>query len=166
VAAKVVNPTLEIPLKDTAAMTQCFPYNTAKWLKAERISNTKEADLRPHFEILLPLRRGKSVPQFQGAIEQTLCMHGSRFFSMDAFNETSSAKTQQYNKMVKVWTARVVYLATSFHQQYHAWDEFNHRVQNFTEEYCRTAWQKFRMSDVDYECPKAKFLVIPLGDNG
>ena len=144
--------------------SECFPHNSHKWLTSERIRNTESADLSASFEILLPPAQESffnSKPQYQAAMQETLCLAGSRFLATQWENETNVDD----DKSVRTWTTRVVYLATTFHQHYLAWEEYDHR-RNQLSEPCQRAWENFHLSQNDFECPKAKFLVIPLGDNG
>ena len=161
---------------NAATLSKCFPFNTAKWLRSERIrNNDRGVDLLSSFQILLPPPTNNETfqpPQYQAALEQTLCRREAPFLATTnnaADTTTTTTTTTQTDahdeKMVKIWTTRVVYLSILFHQHYQAWEEFQHRSVA-TEDSCQQAWQEFQMSPVDFECPKAKFLVIPLGDNG
>ena len=139
----------------------CFPFNSHAWLNAERIQNAPDLDLESSFQILQPPRATDKPPQYQEALENTLCLQGSLLL---ATNQTVDSEPN--DKVLRAWTTRVVYLAVTFHQHYQAWEEFNHRRNSFTTEKCRASWETFHLSPTDFECPKAKFLVIALGDNG
>ena len=150
---------------DTGSLntSECFPYNSHKWLTSKRIENVEGVDLAASFQILLPPtpNSDESKPQFQAALEETLCLNGSRFLTTTWENDTNV----EDDKAVRVWTTRVVYLAVTFHQHYQAWEEFDFRRRGMSE-HCRLAWNHLRVSPNDFECSNTKFLVIPLGDNG
>lgn len=152
-----------LPDENDSNPYNCFPYNTKRWLTSERISNIEDVDLSASFEILFPPlpKSHNAKTQFQAALEETLCLDGSRFLARHWVNSTNLHDEIS----VRVWTTRIVYVATTFHQYYLAWEELNHRRGELSKQ-CQLAWDGFRLSQNDFECPKARFLVIPLGDNG
>eukprot|EP00977_Amphora_coffeiformis_P002669 scaffold516_cov175-Amphora_coffeaeformis.AAC.8 len=147
----------------SALMTECFPFNSKAWLSSEKIRNVEGANLLDaSFKLLLPpssIQHGE--PQFQAALDESLCLQGSQFLT-DWKNETY----ELHAKTVKIWTTRIVYLAITFHQHYQAWEEFNRRRKKASDASCRAAWESLDLRPNDYECRNAKFVVIPLSDSG
>lgn len=164
-----------VSVNQNTAANNCFPFNTVKWLTSNRIQNLEGLDLAASFQLLLPpstqadnsYNNNKQGAQFQAALDETICIKGSRFLNPGSMNTTINKEYEDAN--VRTWTTRLVYFAINFHQHYQAWEEFNHRQQvlsNNNSSECQKAWETHHMSISDYECPKAKFLVIAMSDNG
>ena len=157
----------------TANLSNCFPFNSYQWLTSKKIQNAEGTNLLDaSLEILLPpsfsSENGEKNPQLQAALDETLCLEGSRFLT-PFYNMSHEDNKDSVSMAVRIWTTRIVYLATTFHQHYLAWEEYNHRRRRqstYPSPSCQAVWDQLNISHNDFECPKAKFLVIPLGDNG
>jgi hypothetical protein len=94
---------------------------------------------------------------------QTICHSQSRFL-----NSTQPLADQWDERTVRVWAVKLIYLAMHYHQHRHAKVEAAARYSR-DGSHCPSADKLSKDYDVgifDYECPDAKYIVMPLGGNG
>jgi hypothetical protein len=94
---------------------------------------------------------------------QTICHPQSRFL-----NITQPLADQWDKRTVRVWAVKLIYLAMHYHQHRHAKVEAAARYSRDGSQ-CPSADKLSKDYDVgifDYECPDAKYIVMPLSGNG
>lgn len=138
----------------------CFPFNSQGWLESEtRLKTIEEEFLHDVFQSFIGKNTsGGNKPLFQPTLDQTICIDGS------PFREGWQVTGEQNSSAIRFWTARLVYLAIAYHQHRPAFDEYQHR--QATQSSCMDAREKYKLTNNDYECPTAKFLVYPLKEFG
>ena len=140
---------------------ECFPLNSPGWLQSETRVETIAGDfLNDVFQSFIPTHTAaiQDSPPYQSALDQTICVDGSPFREGWKVSEEENANT------IRFWTARLVYLSIAYHQHYPAFDEYRHR--QTAPPSCEASRRKYKLSENDYECPTAKFLVYPLKEFG
>jgi hypothetical protein len=88
-------------------------------------------------------------------LKQTLCHEQSRFL-----NYTDDGSEGQ--KSIDFWAMRLIYLSVHMHQHREAIQEAKLR-QDLG---CDKVLNQNDIGTFDYECPNAKFLVVPMGEMG
>ena len=131
--------------------TTCFSLNSNSWVKGERLGNAPLETDEAATDLILDMN-------FPLLLEQTICHTKSRFLDWPDTSSSSSNDDISFN----LAALRLVYLAFYVHQHEPAWKEARHR-----QKYCtRNDLHQFNIGNLDYECPEAKFLVVPLGEAG
>jgi hypothetical protein len=118
---------------------------------------------------------------------QTICHKQSRFLhrrvpppdllSMTTISSNNGNYSNSYDpKTVRLWAVKLIYLAIHYHQHRLAVPEAVLRYKGmsptntFATDQCSTSPQyledTYNVGKFDYECPDAKYLVMPLGGNG
>lgn len=137
--------------------------NSQRWLNASRLGNIHDDpfltdDLTQQMilnldHLLLPESTMSNV------LEQTICHENSRFRNVTASVED--------DKNLRVWAVKLIYVALHYHQHRLAVPEAVLRYGNNKK--CPTSkdlWKKHGVGVFDYECPDAKYLIMPLAGNG
>jgi len=154
---------------------QCFQHNSQAWLDGPRLGNIRDKWMAsPDYirQSIVDLDRMLLAPSQSSSsgsflMGQTLCPASSRF------RNTSDVRTDPMT--AQQWQIRLIYLATVYHQHRHAIPEA--RVQfgiNSTESTstinaakdCEIGRRSKNLGPYDFECPNAKFLIVPLGGFG
>lgn len=119
-------------------------------------------------------------------LKQTICHEQSRFLkhhnniksilSTSKSNKDSSADSPQFNEQtIRLWAMKLIYLAMHYHQHRLAVPEAVARYNSYetktsTIDRCPSSPQQleqvYNVGIFDYECPDAKYIVMPLGGNG
>jgi len=146
----------------TVSNTTCFPHNTAAWLTGPRLGNTRS--VTSHFvrQMTVELSDMLAVPgHARYYLEQTIAFASSRFC-----NDTQAG---QDAASVRLWTVRLLYLATLYQQHSPAIQEATALYNNnnaATTEQCLEERSQKGIGRYDFECPDTKFIVAALSNNG
>ena len=123
-------------------------------------------------------------------LQQTICHEQSRFLqnhnniesilSTNKSNKDSPAQSSQFDEpTIRLWAMKLIYLGIHYHQhrlavpeavvRYNTYDEMKGAAT--THDQCPTTSpqqleQEYNVGMFDYECPDAKYIVMPLGGNG
>lgn len=130
--------------RSNSSWTNCFPLNSASWLNGPRLGNVPLESDEAAMDLIL------SKP-FSFLLEQTICHKKSRF--LDWENEESDEAS------LNLAALRLTYLAFHIHQHEPAKREAQMR-------HGHNCTVQHNIGNFDYECPDAKFLVVPLGEAG
>lgn len=136
--------------KNTTIATdhECFSLNSASWLNSPRIRNAPFESDSAALDLILNTN-------IHSTLEQTLCHDDSLFLDWNYIDKYD-------NSSLHMAALRLIYLAFYVHQHEPAWNEARHRQLHCSEQ----DFQRYNLSNMDYECPDAKFLVVPLGEAG
>jgi hypothetical protein len=148
--------------------------NSEAWLRGPRVGNIhKELDGYDHLvqHMLLGISNifvkesfSKNDPLLS-LLEQTLCLPQSPFLNV-------SIPSNVNELVIRRWAVKLIYLSIHFHQHKFALPEAEQRYKSINRtEGCSPVSQvelfdEYGVGRYDYECPNAKFLVLPLGGNG
>jgi hypothetical protein len=107
-------------------------------------------------------------------LDRSICHANSRFLnstipSLSSTTAASSSSSNEDPRSVRLWAFKLIFLAMHYHQHRLAVPEAKARLgpQELTS--CANAdelWSRHGVGVFDYECPDAKYLVMPLGGNG
>ena len=111
---------------------------------------------------------------------QSLCYPQSQFRNVTvpslplAVDETTGSNADNnIDRLIRQWAVKLIYLSLYYHQHRHAIPEAEQRYRNAQPEQngnsCLSQSQlttDYGVGRYDYECPGAKYLVLPLGGNG
>jgi hypothetical protein len=129
------------------SLTNCFPFNSASWLQGPRLGNAPLGSDEAALALIL------NKP-FSLLLEQTICSKESRFLDWEN-NQTDQVS-------LNLAALRLIYLAFHIHQHEPAKKEALIRY-----DCAPVQHNNIRVvRNFDYECPNAKFLVVPLGEAG
>jgi hypothetical protein len=141
--------------------------NSERWLKGPRYGNLHDDpfltdDLAKHMILNLQnmLLKGSGMPAVLG---QTICHADSRFL-----NSTQPAEASYDDRTVRLWAVKLIYLALHYHQHRFAVPEAVARY-SLDNSQCPSAAQleqEYGIGVFDYECPDAKYILMPLSGNG
>ena len=123
--------------------------NSEGWLTSPRYGNVDDGmdDAFVRQMILeMPLKR---------TLKNSICLPQSRFLNPTAHNTTTD---------IRFWAVRLVYLAFHYHQHHWAAPEARLRLENWTG--FLSAAESNNVSNFDFECPDAKFMIVPLKSHG
>lgn len=127
----------------------CFSLNSKSWLDGPRVGNSPLESTEATMDLIF----SNNLPKL---LQQTICHDDSRFRD---WNDVSTDDESSLN----LAALRLVYLAFHIHQHEPAWREARHRRQHCTDEDLQI---HHHVGNMDFECPEAKFLVVPLGEAG
>eukprot|EP00977_Amphora_coffeiformis_P004963 scaffold1058_cov163-Amphora_coffeaeformis.AAC.3 len=148
-----------VPLSTLAK--DCFPFNSQGWLLSGTRLETADGDfLDDVFQSFLPSNaalQGNIAP-YQFALDQTICLDGS------PFREGWKVSDEDNSDSIRFWTTRLIYLAIAYHQHRPAFNEYQYRKSAPSS--CVVSRRDYKLSENDYECPSAKFLVFSLNEKG
>jgi hypothetical protein len=125
-------------------------------------------------------------------LKQTICHEQSRFLqshnSMSSLisstptdevtSPTSSSSSGFDERTIRLWAVKLIYLSIHYHQHRLAvpeavirYNSYNNDISSpITRDQCPTSPQHlkelYNVGIFDYECPDAKYIVMPLGGNG
>ena len=156
--SSVPDTTRIIPLKNCG--------NSKRWLESPRHGNLRHDSLFTKElaqKMILDLENLLLSEQRHTILGQSICHKDGRFR-----NDTSVGLSFD-DRTVRLWTVRLVYYAMHYHQHRLAAPEAIERYRaSENDSSCspETLLQKHNVSVFDYECPKAKFIIVPLGGNG
>jgi hypothetical protein len=141
--------------------------NSDRWLKGPRYGNLHDDpfltdDLAQHMILNLKnvLAKDSGMPAVLG---QSICHADSRFL-----NSTQPAEVSYDDRTVRLWAVKLIYLAVHYHQHRLAVPEAVARYSSDNSQ-CPSSeqlQQKHGVGIFDYECPNAKYIVMPLCGNG
>jgi hypothetical protein len=142
--------------------------NSDRWLNASRYGNLRDDpylthDLVQHMLFNLPNALTPSGDMAAVVLGQTICHRNSRFL-----NHTMPVEPLLDDRSVRLWSVKLIYLAVHYHQHRLAVPEALARYSPETKS-CPTPQQleqNYNVGIFDYECPDAKYIVMPLGGNG
>jgi hypothetical protein len=136
--------------------TDCFRYNSQRWLQGPRLGNVNDTlDVSLARRLILD-DSTLSMSQARQVLSRTICDLKSPFVSLQSSKETELA-------MIRYWKTRLVYLAIHHFQHHWAVPE----VVLFHQAGCLDQQRtKHGVGPLDFECPDAKFLVVRLFSNG
>lgn len=138
--------------------------NSALWLKGPRHGNSDDDKyLSPNIVQSMILNLENSLVKKNVALpvlEQTICHKNSRLMNM-----SQPSELQNDEKAVRLWAVKLIYLAIHYHQHRHAIHEAKRR-HGSKKSHCSRAMKDHKVGIFDYECPNAKYIVMPLGGNG
>lgn len=139
---------------------ECLALNSANWIKGPRLGNSRKG----HISFDTAMEMILNTPSLIGShgrgsihtiLKQTLCHEQSRFL-----NYTDDGSEGQ--KSIDFWAMRLIYLSVHMHQHREAVQEAKLRLDLG----CDKVLNENDIGTFDYECPNAKFLVVPMGDMG
>ncbi len=133
-------------------ITNCLALNSNEWIQGQRRGNADHEMDDAFLQTMIlnvpyMLRDGVS-----SILHTTLCHRDSRFR-----NETE--QDDEDERTIRLWVVRLVYLAFHYHQHHWAIPEAVKRGDN-----CNLSEQS--IGKFDFECPDAKFLLVPLRGHG
>lgn len=141
--------------------------NSERWLTGPRYGNLDDDpfltnDLAQHMILNLEkvLQKDSTMPAVLG---QSICHPSSRFL-----NDTQPAEVSYDDRTVRLWAVKLIYLAVHYHQHRLAVPEVVARYKSGKSQ-CPSPIQLKQEHGVgifDYECPDAKYIVMPLCGNG
>jgi len=151
-----------LALQEAAVDTLNECGNTERWLKSSRYGNFDDDLLTNDLakRMILDLKN-VLVPDsgiMPTVVNQTICHDKSRFRT-----ETSISSD---DKTVRNWAIRLIYLALHYHQHRLAVPEATQRYSDNMACGREQMEEKFGVGVFDYECPDAKYVVMPLAGNG
>jgi hypothetical protein len=155
-------------LSPTVRTSLCFPFNSPNWLKGPRLGNYNDSFLYNNTSVRETLLWESTSHQMQHffstnerglaktIFSQTICHENSRFLNLSSYTD------------LRMWALRLIYLSVHLHQHEPAMLEAKHRysLSSALSKSCQTEYQRNQVGAYDYECPKAKFLVVAMGRLG
>lgn len=150
---------------------QCPFNNSQRWLQGPRFGNLQNDPLMSEElakSMILdvynaPLAHDQSG--LQSLMQRTICHPKSRLVN----STYQSHDTLEDDRLVRLWSVKLIYLAVHYHQHRLAIPEALARYDNTTTSTCLSKEQLARdhgVGELDYECPNAKYLIMGLGGNG
>jgi hypothetical protein len=157
----------------------CFlKWNTRSWLEDKRFGNQNSHDSRIidndyiASSILNTTALFSNVEEnSQNILRHTLCEKHSRFKRL-TFSSFAGHDNEQLhhdgeiarNQTIHQLSLRLLYLSVHVHQHRHAMTEAKHRLSS--PETCEREMMARKIGRFDFECPDAKFLVVPMKHSG
>jgi len=162
VASKTNN---QEPITDES-LNQCG--NSQRWLKGPRYGNLQGDPLLTDNlvqTLILNLQNLLISDQRHLVLGQTICHADGRF------RNDAAAGLALDDRTVHLWAVRLIYYAMHYHQHRLAVPEATKRYSTATgnnDSSCspQTLLQQHNVSNFDYECPDAKYIILALGGNG
>lgn len=144
--------------EEEVSLETCFPHNSKEWLHGKRLGNFNDPLLNEQgaVEMILNTPKLLSGGTMHTLLKRTICHEKSRFVNWT--DDGSDAKSLHF------WTLRLMYLAFHVHQHKPAMKEAE--VRQKLNGKCAGLLKLHRIGDMDYECPEAKFLIVPMGELG
>jgi hypothetical protein len=141
-------------------LEECLAINSQAWVKGPRVGNSKKGHITFDTAMEMILNSPALIgPHGSGSIhnilKQTICHEQSRFL-----NYTDDGSEGQ--KSLNFWALRLLYLSFHIHQHKEATAEAKLRQKLG----CDKVLTNNGFGTFDFECPKAKFLVVPMGEMG
>ena len=140
----------------------CF--NSESWLKGPRHPNLSHDPLFTEElarQMILDLENLLISNQRHTLLGQSICHADGRFR-----NDTAAGVSFE-ERTVRLWAVRLIYYAIHYHQHRLAVPEATQRYDMSNSNCSTTALlQKHNVSVFDYECPNARYIIVPLGGNG
>ena len=177
VERKATNPTIG----NSSSMenyTQCFsPLNSKSWLENKRLGNSRSIDDDYIVSSILNIKSLFSDLEVnsQNILRHTLCAKSSRFFNLkfsnfininsDSDNKLFAIDGMTKNQVMQQLSLRLVYLSIHAHQHKHAMKEAKYRLK-LNPKNCEREMISQNIGKFDFECPDAKFLVVPMKHSG
>ena len=128
----------------------CFQYNSISWLNSTRLSNDRQT-----LTASMSLSSKTSASFEHLLLQDTICLENTRF--------RNTSETGLDPRSLRLWTARLVYLAIHHHQHRHARQEAQRRQAPS----CQAALlDRYNVGPMDFECPEARYLVVALSPFG
>ena len=159
----------------------CLSYlNSQSWLEAERFGNQNNID--DDYITSSILNSASLFSDFetksQNILKHTMCAKSSRFrninFSSFLGNATEASHLgdeeflesagMTRNQFIQHLSLRLLYLSAHIHQHMYATKEAKYRLTN--PEQCKPEMAANKVGKFDFECPGAKFLVLPMKKSG
>jgi len=147
--------------KRNATLSECLALNSKGWIEGPRIGNTQDGHISEDLAMEMILNGVEELigPDRSGSIHDilklTICHEQSRFL-----NFTDDGSDGQ--KSLQFWALRLIYLSFHTHQHKEAIAEAKLRQ----ELGCGEILNKKGIGTFDFECPDAKFLVVPMKEMG
>lgn len=173
-STKVGNPTGTVFVPET--INQCG--NSERWLNSRRYGNLNDdalftTDLAKSLlldldTMLVPESSQRRSTVLPTLLDQSICHANSRFMN-STIPATATSSSYNDSRTVRLWAFKLTYLAIHYHQHRLAVPEAKARFAEHPTSSCPNSdelWSKHRVGMFDYECPDAKYLVMPLGGNG
>jgi hypothetical protein len=162
------NETVEVATTSSIAApfkSNCFPHNSKEWLEGPRLGNLNEPLMNDDFvkrmTVELPYMlasAGRATPY----LGQTIAFESSRFV-----DDTESGEDP---KSMRLWAVRLIYLSMLYHQHALAIPEaeslYGVGGDDSNTEICQKERQALGIGRYDFECPKAKYIIAALSNNG
>jgi hypothetical protein len=164
---------------DQETINQCG--NSERWLNSRRYGNLNndalfttnlaQSLLLNLDTILVPESSQQHSNVLRTLLDRSICHANSHFMNSTIPPSSSSLPSSISNdpRSVRLWAFKLIYLAMHYHQHRLAVPEAKVRFAEQPISSCPSSdelWSQHRVGVFDYECPDAKFLVMPLGGNG
>lgn len=149
-------------------------YNSKHWLESKRYGNindpiTSNPEFTQRLIVHLPHILSGNNESYRSLLIYSLCHEQSRFLNerWTYFSQSSSINNNNtFDKTVRLWAVRLLYMAIHYHQHRLAIPEAQARFNMRNDDNCKQQLQQRRIGSFDYECGDAKFIVMPLSGNG
>ena len=150
---------------------ECYSLNSEGWLQGPRLGNNGELmddDYVRRMILEMPYVLKSYYDVTQPILSSTLCHTQSRFVNDTQYDA-------QDEKTIRLWAVRLVYLALHYHQHHWALPEAKFRLDSSNgSNSCTTPMESTNNHNsnnntigiFDYECPDAKFMIVPLKGHG
>ena len=135
--------------------SNCFLHNSLEWRTQPRLGNANDTTMDGSFARRMVLSI-KSLSGTRSLLSRSICHTQSHLVSMIGIKDIDDETRRRY------WQTRLVYLAIHYHQHQPAMAE----VQTRSQPQCAVQEHKHAIGSFDFECPRAKFLVVRLFSNG
>lgn len=140
--------------------------NSELWLQGPRYGNLHDDpyltdDVAQHMILNLQNVLLKDSGM-RAVLGQTICHADSRFL-----NSTQPEERYLNDQTVRLWAVKLIYIAVHYHQHRMAAPEAVTRYRSNSQ--CPSASklkQDYGVGVFDYECPNAKYIIMPLSGNG
>ena len=160
--------------------TECFPFNSEAWIRGEIFSNNDEGVTPGLLEALM--EAPQNLERLPSVFDQTLCHDDSPLRASfgpddddlpeeeDGGGGEAATGTVESLSATEDWYQRFLYLA--LHRSFHRPALAEHRARRACAMNEDTAgeYESFRrnhgIGDLDYECPGARYVVIPVASVG
>jgi hypothetical protein len=163
---------------DSSFHDSCFIYNSKHWLESERLGNTlqmtattaAEEDNTRSTTIIDDYVRSTILnidfifsenDWDKQLLKQTICHKESKLLTSSIFD---TANNNDISKEISYLSLRLLYFVIHVHQHKHAIKESQARFQNSGR--CTKLLKEKQIGTFDYECPDAKFLIVPMKQRG
>ena len=160
--------------------------NSRLWLEGTRFGNQNRNDSRiidDDYVASSILNTASLFSDFeknsQTLLKHTLCAKSSRFRNLKFSSVIGNGSNQSHhqidkdffetadmtkNQTIHYLSFRLLYLSVHVHQHVHATEEAKHRLAN--PDQCNREMDLKTIGKFDFECPDAKFLVVPMQNQG
>jgi hypothetical protein len=152
--------------------SSCFPHNSKEWLEGKRLGNQNGTSIDEKYVASSILNIESFFPNdeehSQRLLQHTLCHNKSTFLSTKfatSHDESESAHLSfDMDQTIPFLALRLIYLVTHIHQHKYAMEEALHRSKYIRK--CEREMRSKKIGKFDFECPNAKFLVVPMKQRG